>query len=170
MHSVERPASPSKTRHRIFVVEDDADILRLISHNLQGVGYEVQSFLNGSWVLAQALEHPPSLFLLDVMLPGTSGFDLCRQIRQISRLAGTPIIFLSARSEEADCIQGLELGGDDYIIKPFSPRELVARVRTVLRTVGQEPREVLHFPGLEIDSSSLTVRVEGRTVLFNHRT
>jgi DNA-binding response OmpR family regulator len=169
MHSVERPASPSKTRQRIFVVEDDADILRLISHNLQGVGYEVHSFLNGGSVLTQALEDPPSLFLLDVMLPGTSGFDLCRQIRQTARLAGTPIIFLTARSEEPDRIQGLELGGDDYITKPFSPRELVARVRTVLRSVRPEAQDVLRLSGLEIDSSSLTVRVEGRTVLTTVR-
>ena len=169
MHSVERPASLTQTPACIFVVEDDADILRLISHNLRGVGYEVQCFLNGGSVLACALEHPPSLFLLDVMLPGTNGFDLCRQIRQTARLAGTPIIFLTARSEEADRIQGFELGGDDYITKPFSPRELVARVRTVLRTAAQEAREVLRISGLEIDTSSLTVRVEGRTVLTTVR-
>jgi len=169
MHSVERPPSAGSIRPRIFVVEDDADILRLISHNLQGAGYEVCPFLTSSAVLAHALEQPPSLFLLDVMLPGTTGFELCRQIRQTATLARTPIIFLTARTEEADRVQGLELGGDDYITKPFSPRELVARVRSVLRTLRETPPEMFRLGQLEIDPASLTVRVGGRNVLTTVR-
>jgi DNA-binding response OmpR family regulator len=161
---------PGTSRHRVFVVEDDEDIARLIGHNLQAAGYDVQSFTSGSAVLGQALQQTPSLFLLDVMLPGTNGFDLCRQIRQTQMLSKIPIIFLTARGDEADRIKGLELGGDDYISKPFSPRELVARVRTVLRTARETPPpETLRLGDLEIDASSMTVRIEGRTVLTTVR-
>jgi two-component system phosphate regulon response regulator PhoB len=105
------------------------------------------------------------------MLPGTDGFELCRHIRQTSALSEIPIIFLTAKTGEADRVKGLELGGDDYITKPFSPRELVARIRTVLRGVGQGPAppEVLRFGDLEIDASSMTVQMQGRTVLTTVR-
>jgi DNA-binding response OmpR family regulator len=161
---------PATVRQRIFVVEDDEDIARLIRHNLLAAGYDVQAFISGNPALTQALAEQPSLFLLDVMLPGGDGFDLCRQIRQHERLAKIPVIFLTAKSDEADRVKGLELGGDDYITKPFSPRELVARVRTVLRTVRQNVTpEALRLGDLEIDISSMTVRVEGRTVLTTVR-
>src|SRR5271165_705785 len=132
-------ASPSSYRPVIFVVEDDEDIARLISHNLQASGFEVQSFVSGASVLTEAVREMPALFLLDVMLPGTDGFELCRHIRQTPVLSTTPIIFLTAKTAEADRVKGLELGGDDYITKPFSPRELVARIRRVLRGLGQVP-------------------------------
>jgi two-component system phosphate regulon response regulator PhoB len=105
------------------------------------------------------------------MLPGTDGFELCRQIRQTPVLSSTPIIFLTAKTSEGDRVKGLELGGDDYITKPFSPRELVARVRTVLRGLRQTPapNEVLRLGDLEIDSSSMTVHVQGRNVLTTVR-
>ena len=128
-------------RPLVFVVEDEEDIARLISHNLQAAGFHVQSFVNGASVVSEALRETPSLFLLDVMLPGADGFEICRQIRQTASLSATPIIFLTAKTAEADRVKGLELGGDDYITKPFSPRELVARVRSVLRGVRQ-PAEV----------------------------
>jgi two-component system phosphate regulon response regulator PhoB len=167
---LDRPPTPPASRHRVFVVEDDEDICRLIQHNLEAAGYEVQAFVAGSSVIAHALRERPSLFLLDVMLPGTDGFDLCRQIRQTDSLAKTPIIFLTAKSDESDRVKGLELGGDDYITKPFSPRELVARVRTVLRTVRETPPpEIIRIADLEIDASSMTVRAEGQTVLTTVR-
>jgi two-component system phosphate regulon response regulator PhoB len=155
----------------IFVVEDEEDIARLISHNLQAAGFEVQSFVSGASVLTEAAREVPALFLLDVMLPGTDGFELCRHIRQTPALSATPIIFLTAKTAEADRIKGLELGGDDYITKPFSPRELVARVRTVLRGLAQTPAapEVLRLGELEIDVSSMTVQVQGRNVLTTVR-
>jgi two-component system phosphate regulon response regulator PhoB len=104
------------------------------------------------------------------MLPGSDGFDLCRQIRSTPDLARTPVIFLTAKSAESDRVKGLELGGDDYITKPFSPRELVARVRTVLRSLKETPpSDVLKVGDLEIDASSMTVRIEGRTVLTTVR-
>lgn len=150
----------------IFVVEDDADIARLIAHNLRASGFNVQSFVSGASVISQALHEMPSLFLLDVMLPGTDGFELCRHIRQTPALATIPIIFLTAKTSESDRIKGLELGGDDYITKPFSPRELVARIRSVLRGVNQhsEPEEVMRLGALAIHISSMTVQVQGQTV------
>ena len=158
-------------RPLVFVVEDEEDIARLISHNLQAAGFHVQSFVNGASVVSEALREMPSLFLLDVMLPGADGFEICRQIRQTASLSATPIIFLTAKTAEADRVKGLEMGGDDYITKPFSPRELVARVRSVLRGVRQpaEAPEVLRVGELEIDASSMTVQVQGRTILTTVR-
>ncbi len=155
----------------IFVVEDDHDISRLITHNLQGAGFAVQSFLSGTGVLAEAVREKPSMFLLDVMLPGTDGFELCRLIRQMQPLAAIPIIFLTAKTSEAERVKGLELGGDDYITKPFSPRELVARIRSVLRGLGKAPArsEVLRLGELEIDVDSMTVQAGGRNVMTTVR-
>ena len=164
-------ATPSVSRTLVFVVEDEEDIARLISHNLQAAGFDVQSFVSGGSVISEALREMPSVFLLDVMLPGADGFDLCRQIRQTPGLSSTPIIFLTAKTAEADRVKGLEMGGDDYVTKPFSPRELVARVRTVLRGLRQPPvtPEVLRLGDLEIDASSMTVQVQGRAVLTTVR-
>ncbi len=159
------------SRSLVFVVEDEEDIARLISHNLQAAGFEVQSFVSGSSLVSEALRSMPSLFLLDIMLPGADGFDLCRQIRRTPALSGKPVIFLTARTDEADRVKGLELGGDDYITKPFSPRELVARVRSVLRGVRPplETPEVLRLGDLEIDASSMTVQVRGQAILTTVR-
>jgi DNA-binding response OmpR family regulator len=164
-------SSPNSARPIIFVVEDDTDIARLVSHTLQAAGFGVQSFVSGASVLTEAVRELPALFLLDVMLPGTDGFELCRHIRQTPALSATPVIFLTAKTAEADRVKGLELGGDDYITKPFSPRELVARIRSVLRGLGQGPlaSEVLRLGELEIDISSMTVQVQGRNVLTTVR-
>lgn len=165
------PAGSGSTWPIIFVVEDDEDIARLISHTLQAAGFEVHSFLTAGLVIGEAVRQTPAMFLLDIMLPGTDGFELCRHIRETPALASIPIIFLTAKTSEADRIKGLELGGDDYITKPFSPRELVARIRTVLRGLGQlsSPNEVLRLGELEIDVSSMTVQVNGRNVLTTVR-
>lgn len=165
------PGATAPLRPVIFVVEDEEDIARLIAHNLQAAGFEVQSFVSGASVLTEAMRELPALFLLDVMLPGTDGFELCRHIRQTPALSATPIIFLTAKTSEADRVKGLELGGDDYITKPFSPRELVARIRTVLRGMGHTAAEaeVLRLGDLEIDVSSMTVQVGGRNVLTTVR-
>jgi two-component system phosphate regulon response regulator PhoB len=173
-HSYAEAASAGRTaslQQIVFVVEDDEEIARLISHNLRAAGFEVQSFVNGTSLLTEAVRETPALFLLDVMLPGSDGFELCRQIRRTPALSATPVIFLTARTGEADRIKGLELGGDDYITKPFSPRELVARVRSVLRGLRQTPAaaEVLRLGDLEINVSSMTVQVEGRNVLTTVR-
>jgi len=169
--STESPGRMGPIRPLVFVVEDDEDIARLISHDLLAAGFEVQSFGSGASVLTEAAREMPVLFLLDIMLPGTDGFELCRHIRQTPVLSATPIIFLTAKTAEADRVKGLELGGDDYITKPFSPRELVARVRSVLRGTTQSAAtaEVLRLGDLEIDVSSMTVQVGGRTVLTTVR-
>ena len=171
--SVPNAASVSGVRPPlIFVVEDDADIARLIAHNLRASGFEVQTFLSGASVISEALREMPVLFLLDVMLPGTDGFELCRHIRQTPALSAAPIIFLTAKTGEADRVKGLELGGDDYITKPFSPRELVARIRSVLRGLSQNSvgcAKCCDLGDLEIDVCSMTVQVQGRNVLTTVR-
>jgi DNA-binding response OmpR family regulator len=149
----------------IFVVEDDADIARLICYHLDSSGFATRWFPGSFSVIEEALHNPPAVFLLDIMIPGSDGIELCRHIRHTKLLSGVHIIFLTAKTAEADRVKGLELGGDDYITKPFSPRELVARVRAVLRS-GTEPveREVLRFGKVEIDSSSMIVRISGNPV------
>ena len=154
----------------IYVVEDDPDVSRLIEYSLQTAGYEVSTFFSGAPVVPRAAMAQPALFLLDIMLPGISGFDLCRQIRQHEQLGETPVIFLSARTQEPDRLQAFDAGGDGYITKPFSPRELIARVRNILRVQPEaRSREIIQLGDLEIDVASMTVRVEGRAVLTTVR-
>lgn len=118
---------------RIAIVEDEAELASLIEYNLTRSGYETQVF-TGSEGTMKALELAnPDLIVLDVMLPDVDGFELCRQIRGSGQLARTPVLFLTARSDEVDRVLGLEIGGDDYMTKPFSPRELIARVKAHLR-------------------------------------
>ncbi|WP_347488168.1 response regulator transcription factor [Desulfoscipio sp. XC116] len=118
---------------RIYVVDDDANIAKIINKYLDREGFSVSVFYDAGSLLT-ALEHGlPDMFILDIMMPGMDGFELCKEIR---RRGDVPVIFVSARGEEVDRVLGLELGGDDYLTKPFSPRELVARVRTVLRRAG----------------------------------
>ncbi len=118
---------------RIAIVEDESELASLIDYNLTRSGYETQ-VLTGSGNTLKTLEQSgPDLILLDVMLPEVDGFELCRQIRASAQLARTPVLFLTARSDEVDRVLGLEIGGDDYMTKPFSPRELIARVKAHLR-------------------------------------
>ena len=149
--------------HKIFVVEDDNDISRLLRHHLEVAGYRVRTFSTTHQVMADAQKERPSLFLLDIMVPGGDGLELCRQIRQGgNNIAGVPIIFLTAKTEETDRIVGLEMGADDYVTKPFSPRELVARVKAVLRRSERPlPPSVIKLGDLEIDSSSMILTVGG---------
>ena len=125
----------------ILVVEDDHDLCSLLEYNLSRAGYEVRiaNQVDGTLDMAQNLG--PDLVLLDVMLPDGDGFDLCRLLRADKALAEVPILFLTARGEEVDRVLGLEIGGDDYITKPFSPRELVARVKAHLRRKGAADRQ-----------------------------
>ncbi len=118
---------------RIAIVEDESELAALIDYNLTRQGYQTQ-ILGGTRGTMKALEQfKPDLILLDVMLPDADGFELCRQIRHSPMLGRIPVLFLTARSEEVDRVLGLEIGGDDYMTKPFSPRELVARVKAHLR-------------------------------------
>jgi len=118
---------------RIAIVEDEAELASLLEYNLGRQGYQTQ-VLNGAKGTVKSLESGrPDLILLDVMLPDVDGFELCREIRRSATLGRTPVLFLTARSDEVDRVLGLEIGGDDYMTKPFSPRELVARVKAHLR-------------------------------------
>jgi two-component system, OmpR family, alkaline phosphatase synthesis response regulator PhoP len=120
-------------RAHIFVVDDEPDILELVHYNLTQHGYDVSCSLSGEEGLVQMRSRPPDLLLLDVMLPGMDGLEVCKALKQHSRTADMPIIMLTARSEEADIVAGLELGADDYLTKPFSTRVLLARIKAVLR-------------------------------------
>jgi two-component system phosphate regulon response regulator PhoB len=117
----------------VLVVEDEADILDVIQHNLKRAGYEVITAENGTDGLRRVRDSAPDLVVLDLMLPGMDGLDVCRRIKEDVLTRATPILIVSARGEESDVVVGLELGADDYLAKPFSPRELVARARAVLR-------------------------------------
>src|SRR5262249_35942235 len=145
--------------HKIFALEDDTDIARLVRLHLEMASYRVRPFSSSVDVLADAQRNRPSLFLLDIMVPGGDGLELCRQIRQAGTpLNGVPIIFLTAKTEETDRIVGLEIGADDYITKPFSPRELVARVKAVLRRSERPlPPAVINAGDLEINGSAITL-------------
>jgi DNA-binding response OmpR family regulator len=149
----------------VFVVEDDADIAALVEHHLHSAGYEPRVFADTHGVIKQAESRVPALFLLDIMLPGTSGLDVCSAIRRNPRLASIPIIFLTARGSEADRIAGLESGADDYITKPFSPKELVARVRAVLRRSQSSSSEVISAGPLCIDAARMTVTLHGKAIV-----
>jgi two-component system phosphate regulon response regulator PhoB len=149
----------------IVVVEDDPDISRLVRHHLEADGFTVKVFATGNTVIADSERQHPSLFILDIMLPGRDGLELCRQIRHTPSLAATPVIFLTAKSREADRILGLELGADDYIPKPFSPRELMARVRAVLRRFERPISQArVKIADLEIDPGAMTLTVRGNRV------
>jgi DNA-binding response OmpR family regulator len=164
----EKPAAETTVndKQKIFVVEDDSDISRLVRHHLEAAGYRVRSYSTTHAVLADALKARPALMLLDIMVPGGDGIELCRQVRQSGQVLGaTPIVFLTARTSEADRIRGLETGADDYITKPFSPRELVARVKAVLRRCEAPLAPgVIRAGDLEIDSMAMTLTVRGSVI------
>jgi two-component system phosphate regulon response regulator PhoB len=152
-------------KQTIFVVEDDPDISRLVRHHLEGAGFVVKLFPTGHTVIAESERQRPAVFILDIMVPGKDGLDLCRQIRQTPSLSAIPVIFLTAKSSEADRVLGLELGGDDYIAKPFSPRELGARVKAVLRRFERPLSSTpIRVGDIEIDPGAMTLTVEGKLV------
>jgi len=126
---------------KILVVEDEEDILELITYNLTREGYRVVGITTGEEAVETVLRELPDLALLDIMLPGTDGLEVCRNLKSRSETSALPIIMVTARGEEADIVVGLELGAEDYITKPFSPRELIARIRAVLRRVRSGPIE-----------------------------
>ncbi len=145
---------------KILIVEDDPAIVFGLRKNLEFEGYEVIAATDGESGLARALEARPDLIILDIMLPKMNGFELCEILRR--RKIDTPVIFLTAKSQESDKILGLDLGGDDYITKPFSLRELLARVKTVLRRTKAEEPEVVRFGDVEVNFDAQTVKVRGR--------
>ncbi len=148
---------------RILVVEDSQDIADLIAHFLQGAGYVTTMATNGSDGLKLARATPPDAIILDLMLPGLDGLHVCQALRSEPATAAIPIIMLTARGEESDRIRGLEFGADDYVTKPFSPKELVARVGALLRRI-QRPAaagKILTYGPLTIDIDKHVVQVQG---------
>jgi len=146
----------------IFVLEDEVDIARLIQHHLEAAGFQVHAFGTPANIISEAERQPPALFLLDIMVPGGDGLDVCRRLRAHPSLSARPIIFLTARAAESDRVRGLDLGGDDYITKPFSTRELVASVKAVLRRFQRpEGPAVIVFDDVVIDADAMQLRVRG---------
>jgi DNA-binding response OmpR family regulator len=148
-----------------LVIEDEPDIVRLLAHYLEQSGYRVRTETTGPAGLRAAIERVPDVIILDVMLPGLDGHEVCRRLRSDPATAAVPILMLTARGEESDKVRGLEIGADDYVTKPFSPKEVVARVKALLRRSGGEtgsPR--LDYGVLSLDAERHEVLVEGREV------
>lgn len=150
-------------KQTIMVVDDDPNIAQLVKLYLEKEGYEVTVETRGDNAMAAFQKNPPSLMLLDVMLPGMDGWQVCRSIRQMSNI---PIIMLTAKDETFDKVLGLELGADDYITKPFEGKELVARVKAVLRRAapGESEKNTLSFPGLTISLEKYEVHFQGKLI------
>jgi phosphate regulon transcriptional regulator PhoB len=150
---------------RVLIVEDEPDIRDLLAFHLEREGYQVTRSRSGVDALRQVRARPPDLILLDLMLPELGGLDVCRRLRQDPRTASVPIVMLTARGEEVDRILGLEIGADDYIVKPFSPKEVVARVRAVLRRAGARDGAAPVVSGrLVIDPDRHTVHVDAAPI------
>jgi len=141
---------------RALIIEDEADIADLIRYHLERAGFKAGIALRGDEGLAAALKEPPDVVVLDLMLPGMDGLEICRQLKRDDRTAHIPILMVTAKGEESDVVTGLELGADDYVVKPFSPKVLIARVRAVMRRKrmeapqGTEPikiRDLVIHPG-----------------------
>jgi two-component system alkaline phosphatase synthesis response regulator PhoP len=151
---------------KILIIEDDRDIVELVRYNLANEGFQVSSSHDGATGLSTLKKTPPDLLLLDLMLPKLSGLDICREVRKDESLNRLPILMLTARGEEADRVVGLEMGADDYVTKPFSPRELIARVKALLRRAEppvDSPRTI-EIGRLAIDPASYRVSHSGKPV------
>ncbi len=151
---------------RILIIEDDKDIVELVRYNLEKEDFQVASAGDGVRGLAHIKKSPPDLLLLDLMLPQLSGLEVCKEVRRDASLNRLPILMLTARGEESDRVVGLELGADDYVTKPFSPRELVARVKALLRRTSApgEEQKLLQVGALHIDPASYRVTRGGKPV------
>jgi len=158
---------------RVLIIEDDADIATLLRHALERDGtFEVEVADNGASGLDSAIRRPPDVVLLDLNLPEVDGLDVCRKLRATEATARLPLIVVTARTDESDRVSGLELGADDYIVKPFSVREVVARVRAVLRRsapAGDGGPRVLDAGGIRLDESRRRVEVDGCEVALTRK-
>jgi two-component system phosphate regulon response regulator PhoB len=160
---------PSMSRH-VIVVEDEGDLADLIALHLRRENFRVSVYGDGDTGMAAIERDRPDLVVLDLMLPGLDGLEICRRIRRSESLGETPVLMLTARAEESDVITGLEVGADDYVPKPFSPRVLVARIRSLLRR-GERAgagSEVLRVGDLEVDSGRHEVRVADEVIALTH--
>ena len=151
---------------KILIVEDEHDLIKLLKYNLEKEGFKVGHTTDGSLALAEIRREMPDLVILDLMLPGMDGLEVCRQLRRNDRFASIPVLMLTARSEEADRVVGLEIGADDYVTKPFSMRELIARVRALLRRhdAPDTNRNTIQRGDLRIDPSAHSVSIMGKEI------
>ena len=150
----------------IFILEDDPDIAGLLKHHLQMVGYGVSWFPTAAGMLDEMHTRRPALVILDIMVPGTNGLDVAKAIRANSALAAIPIMFVTARTAESDRLRGFEIGADDYITKPFSPKEVVARVKAVLRRFEHPlKKEILRAGDVVIDAAAMRLVVRNEPAL-----
>ena len=158
------------THPRILLIEDEKSIIELIKFTLEQEGFNLSVCRDGSEALDAALTHPPDLVLLDLMLPGVDGIEICKILRRNPKTADIPVIILSAKGEESDRVLGLELGADDYIAKPFSPRELVARIRAVLRR-GRKPsqKNSVRIGDFTADFAKHAVSLKGEPVVLTSK-
>jgi two-component system phosphate regulon response regulator PhoB len=152
----------------VLVIDDEKDLIELVRYNLEREGFEVRGALDGETGLAKAMKELPDVVLVDLMLPGIDGLEVCRLLRAESRTAGIPLIMLTAKAAESDRVVGLELGADDYVTKPFSPRELTARVRALLRRTSTrgEPVATIRRGDLAIDSARREVTCGDTAVML----
>lgn len=148
----------------IYIVEDDNDVAGLIKFNLEASGFLTACFVRGDEAFVHAMSNPPALFLLDVMVPGMDGITFCKRVRETETLKRIPVIFVSAKMTEDEKLEGFDAGADDYITKPFSPRELVVRVEAVLRRYTDLAGPVIRFDRIEIDTAAMVLSVGGDPV------
>lgn len=153
-------------KEKILIVEDDKDIVKMLDYNLKKEGFRAISCYDGEEALDSVVREHPDLIILDLMLPGIDGLEVCKTLKKETKTAHIPIIMLTAKSQESDKVVGLELGADDYVTKPFSPRELVARIKAVLRRMKEKDKlpETLKIGDLTIDFSKIQISLKGKTI------
>lgn len=153
-------------KEKILIIEDEKDIVKMLDYNFKKEGYRVISAYDGEEGLDLARREHPDLIILDLMLPGMDGWEVCKSLKKESKTTSIPIIMLTAKTQEVDKVVGLELGADDYVTKPFSPRELIARVKAVLRRVKEKDRlpEVLKIGDLTIDFSKIMITLKNKPI------
>src|ERR1700704_3062471 len=150
-------------KSKILVVDDEPDVVQLIEYNLKGAGYDVITAQDGEEALKKARASSPDLIILDLMLPQIEGLDVCKMLRRDAATAGIPIVILTAKASETDRVLGLELGADDYVTKPFSPRELVLRAKRLLRAeTAVDDNEAIQVGDLSVDIPRHEARVKGK--------
>lgn len=169
-YTVAMVPAPAKRIAHVLVIEDEADISELIAYNLEREGYQVTTRADGEAGLNQARREVPDLILLDLMLPSMDGIEVCRNLKSESATKHVPVIMVTAKGEESDVVLGLGIGADDYVSKPFSPRELTARVKAMLRrarnVTQQEERDRLEFLGVVVDAGRHEVTVDDQRQPF----
>ncbi len=159
----------------ILCVDDEQDILDILMYNLKKEGYTVLTAANGEAALTLAEKTRPDLILLDIMMPGIDGFEVCKSVRNNPAIKDTPVIFLTAKADEMDEILGLEFGADDYITKPFSPRKIVTKVKAMFRRIevraemADDKKNAIKIGGIDINRLNYTVMVDGHEVKFLHQ-